>query len=199
MKTLRLSFAPGALLLGLVAPVAVHAGPWSVRVAAAYLQTVDESSNTVSVKVEDKFIPEFNVSYSFNEHWDTDLVLTVPQEHSVKANGAPLGTFKHLPPTLLAKYKFTPMGGFQPYVGTGVNFTLIFDDNLAGGGLKLENYSIGPALQAGFDWKLNDRWALNLDVKKAKLRTDVSTAAGAFVTEAQLDPWIYSAGVRYAF
>lgn len=199
MKTLQLTSAVGATLLALATPAAVQAGPWSVRVAAAYLQTVDESSNAVSVQIEDKFIPEFDVSYSFNEHWDADLVLTVPQEHNVRAGGTPIGNFKHLPPTLLAKYKFNPLGDFRPYVGAGVNFTLIFDEDLAGGTLKLESYSIGPALQAGFDWSLNERWSLNLDVKKALLRADVTTSGGAFVTEARLDPWIYSAGVRYAF
>lgn len=199
MKNLKLTSALGALLLGTLAPVAVQAGPWSVRVAAAYLQTVDESSNAVVVNIEDKLIPEFDVSYSFNEHWDADLVLTIPQEHSVK--GTASGSFKHLPPTLLAKYKFSPIGGLRPYVGAGVNFTLIFDEDIAVGPtkLKLDSFSVGPALQTGFDWALNDKWSLNLDVKKVLLRTDVTTGSGAFVTEARLDPWIYSAGLRYAF
>jgi outer membrane protein len=199
MKTPRLASRLGLVVFVLLAPAAAQAGPWSVRVAAAYLQTVDGSSNAVSVQIEDKLIPEFDVSYNINAHWDLDLVLTIPQEHSVRANGALIGDFKHLPPTLLAKYKFDPIGGFRPYLGAGVNFTLIFDESLAGGALKLENYSIGPAVQAGFDWALNGKWALNFDVKKAILRADVTTSGGAFVTEARLDPWIYSLGLRYAF
>lgn len=200
MNSLRPSLVLGTLVLGLAAPLATQAGPWSVRVAATYLHTVDDSSNAVRVDIEDKIIPEFDVSYAFNEHWSADLVLTVPQEHTVKANGAPLGSFKHLPPTLLAKYNFAPRGAFRPYLGAGVNFTLIFDEDLAGGGLKLDNYSIGPALQAGFDWTLNERWALNFDLKRVLLRTDVTPAGGgAAVTEARLDPWLYSVGLRYAF
>jgi len=182
--------------LAALAPSVQAASPWSVRVAATYLETVDHSTRGVDVTIEDKFIPEFDISYAFNEHWSADLVLTVPQEHDVKSAGAPLGTFKHLPPTLLAKYTFGTFCGFTPYIGAGVNLTLIFDDDM--GALKLDNYSVGPAGQVGFDYKLNERWALNIDVKKAMLRTDVTGPAGK-LTEARLDPWLYSLGLRYQF
>ncbi|TSJ79714.1 OmpW family protein [Rariglobus hedericola] len=183
---------------GLVALAPLHAAsPWSVRIATAYLQTTDGSTNkAIAVDIEDKLIPEFDISYAFTSHWSADLVLTVPQEHEVKVNGAKVGTFKHLPPTLLAKYTFTPIGRFTPYVGAGVNFTLIFDDDL--GGAKLDSYSVGPAGQVGFDYKLADHWSLNADVKRAMLRTDVK-AGGVKLTEARLDPWIYSLGLRYQF
>lgn len=180
-----------------LAASASAASPWSVRLGATYLQTTDGSSNkAVQVDIEDKLIPEFDVSYAFNSHWSADLVLTIPQEHEVKVNGTKAGTFKHLPPTLLAKYNFSPIGGFTPYLGAGVNFTLIFDEDL--GGAKLDNYSIGPAGQAGFDYKLNEHWSLNVDVKRIMLRTDVKVG-GATITEARLDPWLYSLGLRYQF
>ena len=192
------------LLLSAVcfAASASAASPWSVRVAATYLQTTDGTSNkAVPVAIEDKLIPEFDISYAFNAHWSADLVLTIPQQHDVKSAGTPLGSFIHLPPTLLAKYTFGTFGGFTPYLGAGVNFTLIFDDNLAAGATKLnlDTYSIGPAAQVGFDYKLNERWALNVDVKRAMLRTDVKTAGGVKLTEARLDPWLYSVGLRYQF
>lgn len=198
MKTsVRLS----SLFVGaLLAASSAFAGPWSVRLGATWLETVDKSTRGVPVTVEDKLIPEIDIAYAFDANWSAELVLSVPQEHSVKSAGAPLGSFKHLPPILLAKYAFDPVGGFRPYVGAGVNFTLIFDDDLSVGGtrLKLDSYSVGPAVQAGFDWALNDKWSLNLDVKRAMLRTDVE-AGGAKLTEARLDPWLYSVGLRYAF
>jgi outer membrane protein len=172
--------------------------PWSVMLRATYLVTTDGSSPKVPVKIEDKLIPEFDVEYRLNDKWAVELVLTVPQEHAVKFGGGPLGDFKHLPPTLLVKYYAGEFGGFRPYVGAGVNFTLIFDDNLAGG-LKLDNYSVGPAVQAGADYALSDRWALNLDVKRMMLRTDVSTAGGAKVSELKLDPWLLALGLKYNF
>ncbi|HEY9248663.1 MAG TPA: OmpW family outer membrane protein [Rariglobus sp.] len=195
MKTVRSLSA--LVLLAASLPLAQAASPWSVRLAATYLQTVDNATKGVDVKIEDKLIPEFDVGYAFTEHWSAELVLTVPQEHEVKVNGAKAGTFKHLPPTLLAKYTFNSIGGFTPYIGAGVNFTLIFDDDL--GGAKLDNYSVGPAGQAGFDYKLNERWAINADIKRVMLRTDVKLPGGATLTEARLDPWLYSLGLRYQF
>lgn len=195
--TLRLS----ALFLGaLAAASSALAGPWSARVGATWLETVDKSTRGVPVTVEDKLIPEIDVTYAFDANWSAELVLTMPQEHSVKSAGAKLGSFKHLPPTLLAKYTFDPIGSFRPYLGAGANFTLIFDDDLAVGPtrLKLDSFSVGPAVQAGFDWALGDTWSLNFDVKRVMLRTDVE-AGGAKLTEARLDPWLYSLGLRYAF
>jgi outer membrane protein len=178
-------------------PLLQAASPWSVRLAATYLETTDGSTNSaLDIDIEDKFIPEFDVTYTFSDHWSAELVLTIPQKHEVKVNGAKAGDFKHLPPTLLAKYTFSPIAGFTPYLGAGVNFTLIFDEDL--GGAKLDNYSVGPAVQAGFDYTLNPRWSLNADVKRTMLRTDVR-AGGAKLTEARLDPWLYSLGLRYRF
>lgn len=187
-------------LLTLGSAAALSAGPWSVRFGATWLQTTDGSTNSAAaVTIEDKLIPEFDVTYAFNANWSAELVLTVPQTHDVALNGAPIGTFKHLPPTLLAKYTFDPIGAFTPYVGAGVNCTLIFDDNLANGAAKLDNWSIGPAVQVGADYKLDKHWSLNVDVKRAMLRSDVTLTGGTKLTEARLDPWLYSAGLRYTF
>jgi outer membrane protein len=190
---------PLLLLTGLAAAAvsASAASPWSVRLAATYLETTDKSTNSaVPVEIEDKLIPEIDITYAFTPHWSAELVLTIPQEHEVKSAGTKLGTFKHLPPTLLAKYTFNPDDAFRFYVGAGVNFTLIFDDDL--GALKLDNTSVGPAGQAGFDYVINERWSLNADVKRAVLRTDVKLN-GNTLTEARLDPWLYSLGLRYQF
>jgi outer membrane protein len=39
--------------------------------------------------------------------------------------------FKHLPLTLSGIYHFTPISGFQPYVSAGLNYTLVFGEELA--------------------------------------------------------------------
>lgn len=168
--------------------------PWSLRLRATYLDAVDQT-----VKVEDKLIPEFDVGYALNDTWSLELVLTVPQEHDVKhATLGPIGNFKHLPPTLLAQYHpACPLFGknFRPYLGAGVNLTLIFDDDLAAG-LKLDNYSVGPAAQAGFDWVVNDTWSINVDVKKIYIGSDVKGAPGLDVN---VDPLCLSLGATYRF
>ena len=173
-----------ALCASLLTPAFAGAeSPWSVRLGATYLQTVDCSTNAaVPVKIEDKWIPELDVTYAFSATWSAELVLTIPQQHKVSSGGVALGDFKHLPPTLLLKYSPELEGAFRPYVGAGINATLIFDDRLAGG-LKLDTWSFGPAGQIGADWVINERWAINVDVKRVMLRTDVK-AGGVKVTEA---------------
>jgi outer membrane protein len=199
-----------ALLALFTTTASQAAGPWSARLRATYLETVDKSDAFTAlginfaenaVAVSDKFIPEIDVDYAFTDTWSAELVLTIPQKHKVTLAGiGQLGTFKHLPPTLLAKYRANPGGAVRPYLGAGLNFTLIWGGNLsvAGVPLALDNFSVGLAAQGGVDIKLDDRWTMNVDVKRAALRTDVS-AGGNKLTEARLDPWLYSVGASHAF
>jgi outer membrane protein len=200
------------VILGITATAAAAtaASPWSARLRATYLQTVDKSDafsalginfGRDAVAVSDKLIPEINVAYAFSDVWSAELVLTIPQTHDVSLAGVgELGSFKHLPPTLLLQYRANPGGAVRPYVGAGINHTFIFDDNLrvAGIPLGLDSSSTGLALQAGLDFKVNDRWSCNVDLKHAKLSSGVY-AGGAKLTEARLDPILYAIGLRYEF
>jgi outer membrane protein len=200
---------PCSLLLA-AAVTLPAASPWSVRLRATYLQTADKSDAFSAlgisfakdaISVSDKLIPEIDVDYAFTDVFSAELVLTIPQEHSVNLAGVGrLGTFKHLPPTLLFQYRPNPGGLFRPYVGVGVNYTLVFDDDLAVAGvpLSLDSSSAGLALQAGCDWKLNERWSFNVDLKHAAIASDVR-AGGAKLTRATLDPWLYAVGASYQF
>jgi len=204
-----LNLARAALLLLSVGALQA-ANPWSARLRATYLETADKSDaftalginfGANAVKVNDKFIPEIDVDYAFTDSISAELVLTIPQTQDVTLAGVgKLGSFKHLPPTLLGKYRFNAGGAFRPYVGAGVNFTLIWGDKLsvAGVPLGLDNFSVGLAAQAGADWKIDERWTFNLDVKRATLRTDVK-AGSTKLTQARLDPWLYAVGLSYAF
>lgn len=200
MTTLKTLFAT-ALVAGLSllpSARAAEAGssPWSVRLRATYLDAVDQT-----VKVSDKLIAEFDINYALCDTWALELVLTHPQEHDVKLGGVEIGDFKHLPPTLLLQYRpvIAALGeNFRPYVGAGVNFTLIFDDNLLGGLAKLDSYSVGPAGQIGFDYTLNERWAINVDVKKIFIGSDVKVN-GTKVIDVNVDPLAYSLGLTYRF
>lgn len=198
LKTLLASAFVSALALGSAAQAAEPAAtsPWSVRLRATYLDAVDQT-----VKVSDKLITEFDIGYRLNETWALELVLTHPQEHDVKLNGSDIGDFKHLPPTLLVQYhpQIAALGeNFRPYLGAGVNFTLIFDEDLLGGAAKLDSYSVGPAVQAGFDYALNDRWSINVDVKKIYIGSDVKVG-GAKIIDVNVDPLAYSLGLTYQF
>jgi outer membrane protein len=74
--------------------------------------------------------------------------------------------------------------------------------------IRIDRNSWGPALQAGLDINLTDRWLLNLDVKKIWFDTDVkidaavlgpSAAGWRKIDELDIDPWVVSVGFGKKF
>ena len=124
-------------------------GPWLVRARAVHLDMANKDGTGLGLSVNNKTIPEVDVSYFFTPNLAAELVLTVPQKQTVSLGGASIGTFKHLPPSLLLQYHFTGLGAYKPYVGAGVNYTRITSVNLLGGRADLEDDSWGGALQVG--------------------------------------------------
>ena len=202
MKTSILPVALAAGLLG-SAPLHAQAGPWMVRLRAVSLQPADTSDAAPglpadAIHVSSKTIPEVDVSYFFTPNLATELVLTVPQEHDVTLSGTKIGTFKELPPTLTAQWHFLPGQTVNPYVGLGLNLTLISEVKLANGALDLDKSSVGPAAQAGVDIQVAPQWFVNVDVKYAQIRSDVK-AGGVKVTTVKVDPMLYGVGIGYRF
>jgi len=92
-----------------------------------------------------------------------------------------------------------PTATFSPYVGAGVNYTRISSVDLLDGNGRLESNSIGFALQAGFDVKLDKNWSVNFDVKKVQIGSDVKDTAGNKLSKVSIDPWLVGVGIGYRF
>ena len=178
--------------------------PWLVRVRAVHLDTADKSDPVGAagasdrLTISDKTIPEFDVSYFFTPNLAAELVLTYPQKHDVYLDGTSIGTFKHLPPSLLLQYHFTPTAPLKPYVGAGINYTTISKVRLLNGQGSLEHDSVGLVLQAGVDYAIGKQWSLNFDIKKAQLRSDVMIG-GVKASRVKVDPLMIGVGVGYRF
>src|SRR5256885_2916008 len=81
-------------------------GPWMVRVRAVNLDSANKDSTGLGLSINNKWMPELDVSYFFTPNIAAELVLTYPQKHDLRANGlGQIGSLKHLPPTLLAQYQ----------------------------------------------------------------------------------------------
>lgn len=206
MKIRLVALAALLSAAGLAHAQSAPEGNWMVRARAVHLDMDNGSDANAAlslpadaITVENKTIPEVDISYFFTPNIAAELVLTVPQKHHVYLAGTDIGTFKHLPPTLLAQYHFNPTGTFRPYVGAGVNYTLIDSEHLANDTLFLENSSVGAAVQVGFDVKLTKNMFLNVDLKKVQIRSDVKTAAGATVSRVKLDPTLLGVGLGWRF
>ncbi len=210
MKKNTLALAVAALALSSVlAPAQAQSqdGKFLVRFRATQLQMANTSDAIPGlgiaadqISVNDKWIPEVDVSYFFTPNIAAELVLTIPQEQDVSISGTKIGTFKHLPPTLLAQYHFTGLGAFKPYVGAGLNYTRIWGNDMAAAGanITLDKKSIGAALQIGMDYALQGPWSLNVDLKKLYIASDVY-ANGSKISNVKLDPTVLSIGVGYRF
>lgn len=199
-------FKRAALALAVVGSVVVpcaaqaQSGPWLVRVRAVNLDSANGGSTTpdLQLSVNDKVIPEVDISYFFTPNLAAELILTYPQKHTLRSAGADIGTLKHLPPTLTVQYHFTDFGAFKPYVGAGLNYTRFSNVSLTVAGADIKRNSYGLALQAGVDYEISKGMYLNLDVKKVQIKTDV-LLNGANIGDFKVDPLLVGLGVGWRF
>ena len=175
--------------------------PWLVRVRAVHLDSANKDSTGLGLSVNNKTIPEVDITYFFNKNVAAELILTVPQKHDLRSNGTNIGSLKHLPPSLLLQYHFDAPG-FKPYVGVGVNYTRFssvrFDPTVAAAlNPSIDKNSWGGALQVGVDIPLQKNLYLNVDVKKVYIKTDVfsSGTKGTF----KVDPVLVGVGLGWRF
>ena len=168
----------------------------------------DESADIEAIggdaSISTAVVPEFDITYFFNENWSLELILATAR-HDVEAVGTDaddidLGHVWLLPPTLTAQYHFTG-GDFVPYLGAGPNLTFFYgvDEGPTADDVEYDT-TLGFAVQGGFDFMLNDKWFLNLDIKRLFLNTDVTvdatTVLGATVgADVDINPWIFGVGV----
>lgn len=213
-------------------------GDWIARVGAA---TVDpnESSSLLNVAglggdiansglgIDGDTQAGFTLAYMLTNRVALELLAATPFEHDIYINGSgiagaqpglpngtKIATVEHLPPTLSLQYFLLDgSSSFQPYVGIGVNYTLILDEDLsasikadvADGGLAASNLdiddSVGLALQIGADYQLNEKWLLNASVWNIDIDTDASLVSAVGDVKAKLDisPWVYMLSVGYKF
>jgi outer membrane protein len=197
MKKLIITAAVCALVSG--AAIADQ-GPWMVRARAVNLDMTNKDSTGLGLSVDNKTIPEIDVSYFINKNVAVELVLTVPQKQTVSSSAlaADIGTFKHLPPTVTLQYHFDNFTGFTPYVGAGVNYTKITQTNLLNGDATLDGHSWGSAFQAGVDFPIDKNLSFNIDVKKVNLKTDVYVS-GVNSGTLKLNPLLVGVGIGYRY
>lgn len=205
------------LVSSLVAPAAAAEGPFMVRVRGVYISTANQSDAIPAlgitdkdvIRVSEKLIPEVDISYFITPNLSAELILTYPQKHDVKvkagATTLDLGTFTHLPPVLSVQWHFVPGGLVNPYVGVGVNLTLVTSQSLAVPlatplPLEISKTSVGFSGQLGLDVNVAPQWYVNADLKYVTLGVDVKVKAnGTKVSHATVNPWLLGLGVGYRF
>lgn len=209
MRKLALALA---VLASLTGTASAEEGPLMVRLRGVYIVPADRSDAIPAlsvpkdkISVSAKLIPEVDFSYFFTPNISAELILTYPQEHDVEVDGAKIGTITHLPPVLAAQYHFLPGGLINPYVGVGVNLTLITSQKLTVPGtppldLEISKSSVGIAGQVGADIKVAEQIYVNVDVKYVTMGFDVKVkSSGDKVSAVDVSPWLLGAGIGYRF
>jgi outer membrane protein len=161
-----------------------------------------------SVDISDEYVPSVQLEYFFAPDISVELLCCIAPHKVAAVNTAlgrvNLGEITLFPPTVTLKKHFELADGFKPYVGAGVNYTTFFNDELPAGGVVTSidyDDSFGFALQAGADFKLNDQWYLNVDVRKIWIEPDVTIRAGATRIDAdvKINPIVTTIGLGYRF
>ncbi|MFT3728122.1 MAG: OmpW family outer membrane protein [Terricaulis sp.] len=161
-----------------------------------------------NVRISDEYVPSAQVEYFLTPNISAEL-LCCTARHDVGAvatavGNVDLGKVSHFPPTVTLKYHWTDFGAIEPYVGAGVNYTHFFSAHLPSGGPVTDIHyrdSFGGALQAGVDYRLNDHWGLNFDVRRIWIHSNVRMHAGptAISAKTDIDPWVVTSAVSYRF
>ncbi|MBN8521650.1 MAG: OmpW family protein [Alphaproteobacteria bacterium] len=178
---------------------------FQVRVRAIGVMADGEGSvtqNGLKTDVGNYVTPEVDLTYFFTDHIAAELIAAT-SEHDVEAGTFDLGDAWILPPTLTLQYHFTPDQKFSPYIGAGLNYSMFYGETDGAGFNNLDvDGGVGYAIQAGFDYWLNDHWGVNFDAKYVNLDVDVDVDLGTTHLDADdvgLDPIIIGAGVSYRF
>jgi outer membrane protein len=189
--------AAAAALFSVNTMAQAQEGPWLVRARAVHLDSANNDKTGLDLSINNKWLPEVDISYFITPQIAAELILTVPQKHDVYSSGTKIGSLRHLPPTLTAQYHFAPSAEFRPYVGAGLNYTRFSSVHLPTG-VTADNHSYGPALQAGIDIPIAKNIVFNVDVKKVYIHTHIK-AAGVDLGKFNVDPVLFGVGVGYRF
>ena len=202
-------------LLGMSA--SAMAGQWQVKVGASALAPQNDDNGIIAggkatVSNELGFTP--SVEYFFdNSPISVELLLATPFKHDVSIESlGEVASFKHLPPTVTAKYNFKNSTRFTPYIGVGATVVVPWDEELSQttktltGAESLDaEVAYGVAGQIGFNFQPADakNWGVFVDARYANVKTELTakTANGTKVTlgDLEVNPWVYTLGYSYKF
>jgi outer membrane protein len=172
----------------------------------------DEKANISAiggtVDISDEYVPSVNLDFKLNDRFSIGAICCIAP-HEVKAVRTSVGTvdlgeITLFPPTVTLKYHLINNDRFDGYVGAGVNYTNFFDDDLPAGGpvTRIEyDDSFGAAIQAGFEYKLNEDSFISVDVKKIWIEPEVNlqTVLGPVRADVEINPVVAFVGYGIRF
>lgn len=220
MMSLR-TVATGALLAALAATGSARAqsapSPWTLRLGPAHVGFSTQASVTVAgnpvpggdASASSNTTLGFELSYDLAPRWTARLLAGIPPRTTLTGTGAlagtgTLGKVTYGPAAATLTYHLLDDGPVRPYLGAGVNYTIVFrsEDGFIS---NLNAHSaFGSVLQAGVEVPVSAGWTLTVDARKifVKTRADgVLPALGGAPAQAtvRLDPLVVFVGLGTRF
>ena len=219
----------GSLIPNLMNPAALN--PTTVLNSTGYSLGPGSVFSGAGTTISWSVVPSLSLGYYLNKNWSVEAICCVTPHH-VQGTGSIFGSSVIktwvFPPSLTLVYHFTNFGGFQPYLGAGVNFTAFWGTR--GGNQPFQfqlpvaptavtwntataasiTPSWGVVGQAGFDYMLNQNWGWNFDLKYIMMEpnahvwaTNTGTAFGPLSVplnlQVKINPLVMSTGLTYRF
>ena len=181
---------------------AYQTGDWVARIGVGSVNPKSDNgtlAGTLDLEIDSDVKPTLAVSYFLTDHIAAQVLAAWPFDHDYNLNGANSGSLRHLPPTVTFQYHFNPTGPVNFYIGAGVNYTFVYDEDIAipGANLDLDN-SFGLAAELGMEYFLNDNWSLGAQLWWVDIDSDAQLD-GADIGTANVDPIVFGIDLAYKF
>lgn len=207
------------LAASLLAATAASAqtSPWTVRLGAAHVgfsTKADVQVNGAPVPGADASASSnttlgLELSYGIAPRWTGRLLIGVPPTTTLTGTGAlsgtgTLGRVKYGPAVVSATYDLLASGGVRPYIGAGINYTMVFKSE-DGFITNLDVKSaFGAVAQIGAEIPLDGGWSIAIDARKIFLKTKAegtlpAMGGAAAHADVRLDPLVVFASIGKRF
>jgi len=171
--------------------------------------TIDGADSGGEIDVESDTQLGLTATYMLSNRLGIEVLAATPFTHTVVATEglSGLGDIADvtvLPPTISAVYYLTDGKKFNPYVGVGINYSFMYDEDgkgsFDGERVKIDD-SVGVAIQVGSDFEINPRLHFNASVRWIDIESDakLSLSGQTVETTADIDPLVYSLMLGYDF
>ncbi len=186
--------------------------PWFARVGLGGF--IFDSSATVTVngatvpggtaRATNNLTAVVELGYFVTRNISVQFTGGIPPTSTLRGSGTlagagRLGQVTYGPAALTTNFVYKDFGAFQPYVGLGGAYAIIFGQSDG----AVQNLKVKGAaafvVQGGADYYLNKNWSIFADVKHLFLTVNATgTVGGAPATaKTRLDPTIVTAGIAY--
>jgi outer membrane protein W len=193
------------LLILAATPIFAQNAELGLWVATSQVGDTDEIEASI------EFDNGLGFGVSLNQYWGNlsgELSATaLSQEGRITSEALAdidIGDLDIIPITATLQFHFARRSAFSPYIGGGVAYILADDLQSE----DLDVFEIGPvevqdeftwALQAGADINLSSRFAIGLDVKYIAYTPESAAEGEQDPIDLDLNPLIYSAGIKLRF